>query len=161
MGTTHLALAACLYLGLRTIGIDVSVDLVFMAVLIGSVFPDIDHPRSSIAQQSYLMKGISRAVFILSEHRGVVHSLLASLLLTAFLYSLLAEAGLGGTIALGFLFGYLTHLVGDSMTKGGVRWLQPFSDRKLRGPLRTGARSEELLFVVLLALLFYELLLFR
>ena len=158
MGTTHLALAAAMFLSLRELGLSVGVDLVFVAVLVGSIFPDIDHPKSSIAQQSFLTKGVSHIVSTVSEHRGIFHSLIASILLTAPAYALLAYSRLAVAPALGFWFGYLSHLVGDSMTRGGVRWLQPFSDGKLRGPLRTGSLSEEFLFVILLAIVFYFLL---
>ncbi len=160
MATTHLALATSLYLGLRAIGIDTGVDIVLIAALVGSVFPDIDHPRSSIAQQSLLFEGVSRAVSSLGGHRGVVHSLFACSFFTAALYVFLNHGGFGGAIAWGFGFGYLTHLLGDSMTKGGIAWLRPFRDRKVRGPLRTGSTAEELLLVLLLALILYELLVY-
>jgi inner membrane protein len=160
MATTHLALATCLYLGLRVIGVDMGVDLVLAAVLVGSVFPDIDHPYSSMAQQSLLFEGVSSAVSSLGGHRGVVHSLSACSFLTAALYVFLNRAGFGGAVAWGFGFGYLTHLLGDSMTKSGIKWLQPFGDWKVRGPLRTGSTAEELLLVLLLALILYELLVY-
>jgi len=159
MGTTHLALAAAMFLSLKEFGLSVGVDLVFVAVLVGSIFPDIDHPRSSIARQSFLTQGISRVASSVSEHRGIFHSLVASIILTLPLYAILSYSGLAVAPALGFWFGYLAHLVGDSATRGGVKWLQPFSDWKLKGPVRTGSVTEELIFVLLLAIVFYFLLL--
>ena len=132
--------------------------MVFVAVLAGSVFPDMDHPRSSLAQQSILLKGISHAVSGVTVHRGVVHSLLASLLLSAALYAFLVSEGFDGAIAAGFWFGYVSHLLGDSATRSGIKWLQPFSEWRVRGPIKVCSRGEELIFVLLLGLMFYELL---
>jgi inner membrane protein len=158
MGTTHLALAAAMYFGLRLLRIPAQVDLVFAAVLIGSLFPDIDHPKSSIAKQSLILRGVSRAVSSVSEHRGVVHSLMASYFFAGLTYALVTYAGLDAAIAYGYWFGYVSHLLGDSMTRSGVGWLQPFSSRRIRGPFRTGSFREKVLSILLAFTALYLLL---
>ncbi|HIH03912.1 MAG TPA: metal-dependent hydrolase [Methanoregulaceae archaeon] len=84
-------------------------------------------------------------------HRGVLHSLLGVVLITALtgLYMGVALRLLGWSapalLALGvagFAAGALLHLAEDSCTPGGIAWLYPLSERRIRGRLRTGGRSD-------------------
>ncbi len=80
-------------------------------------------------------------------HRGVLHSLLGVVLITALtgLYLAIALRLLGWSApaflalgVLGFGAGSLLHLAEDSCTPGGIAWLYPLSGRRVRGRLRTG-----------------------
>ena len=80
-------------------------------------------------------------------HRGVLHSLLGVVLITALtgLYLAIALRLLGWSApaflalgVLGFGAGSLLHLAEDSCTPGGIAWLHPLSGRRVRGRLRTG-----------------------
>lgn len=80
-------------------------------------------------------------------HRGVLHSLLGVVLITALtgLYLALALRLLGWSAPIllalgvaGFGAGALLHLAEDSCTPGGIAWLYPLSGRRVRGRLRTG-----------------------
>ena len=82
-------------------------------------------------------EGISRAVEALAwliqrvtTHRGLTHSLLALLLTTALAFYLSNIWGSHG-VWWGWCWGagYASHLISDSWTWSGVRFLQPFSDR--------------------------------
>lgn len=84
-------------------------------------------------------------------HRGVLHSLLGVVLITALtaLYVGAALLLLGWSApallalgVLGFGAGSLLHLAEDSCTPGGIAWLYPLSGRRVRGRLRTGGRSD-------------------
>jgi len=151
MGTTHMAFAAALYLLLRHLGIQVDLGLPFYALLLGSIFPDIDHPRGFLSSQVALFRALSRALSRATVHRGIMHSLLMSCIWALLALAFARYAGLGASAALAFWLGYLLHLLGDSFTPSGIRWLQPFSAWRLRGPLATGSFAERALFLLLAA----------
>lgn len=46
------------------------------------------------------------------------------------------------SIATAFGVGFISHLVGDSATKRGVRWLWPLPFPHIKGPLVTGSSEE-------------------
>ncbi|PJC45472.1 hypothetical protein CO037_01280, partial [Candidatus Pacearchaeota archaeon CG_4_9_14_0_2_um_filter_30_8] len=50
------------------------------------------------------------------------------------------------SISLGFLVGYGTHLLGDLVTKQGLRLFYPFKFR-IHGFLKTGGKIESFLFL--------------
>ncbi|UUX91358.1 metal-dependent hydrolase [Methanoplanus endosymbiosus] len=92
------------------------------------------------------------------RHRGVMHSLLgaviAALVIGLILYgTVVILAGFDAKIWIyaflsGFLFGYLMHLIEDSCTRHGVRWLYPLSKAKLSGNLAAESSGIRLSFVV-------------
>ena len=88
---------------------------VAMAVVIGAMLPDIDHPQS-------LITGIVPGARLLSlgmRHRGVTHSLWA--------LGLIVALGMtqGQAIGVGIGAGYASHLVLDMLTPRGVALFQP------------------------------------
>ena len=52
-------------------------------------------------------------------------------------------------IALGFFVGYASHLFADSLTISGITPFFPWK-RKIFGKIRTGGKTEKILFFVLL-----------
>ncbi len=109
---------------------------IFLAVF-GSVFPDMDHPKSFLGRYVPFFS----AFF---SHRGIFHSfwflLVIGLLFSSSLYALV------------FILGMFTHLLLDGMTYQGI--CIPFIGR-IRGFLRTGSFWEELFFIFLLVLLLF------
>lgn len=83
----------------------------------GSLFPDLDRRRG---------------------HRKALHNLASMLVSTASILFLTSQLGLPLFPALGFLTGYLSHLVGDMMTPRGIAILYPFRDAFYRSPLLLG-----------------------
>lgn len=150
MGTTHMAFSGALFLSLKLLGLPATVDLAFFALLLGSVFPDIDHPQGLLASNSGLFHWVSKGVSHTFGHRGPVHSLLASVLVGLAVLATCEYLALGSWVAFAFWFGYATHLLGDSLTPSGIAWLYPLSAGRLRGPLRTGSGPEKLLFFTLI-----------
>jgi inner membrane protein len=122
--------------------------------IVGGQFPDIDEPHSTIANsgravgrmlhQHGVMGFVVKVLFwivnfipqtiawvannFFGGHRGVVHSLLAMLVVSGLVGT--ATYYLLGTAFYGAMFGvaYLTHLVGDMLTRSGIKLLLPFSD---------------------------------
>lgn len=98
-----------------------------MAVTAGSLAPDIDHPKSLISQKNLVFFYTSKAVSSVTGHRGLTHSIIAGLLFT-----ILISIGLffynAIYLAPAFFFGYVAHLIADSLNPSGVKWLQPINN---------------------------------
>lgn len=133
------------------------------AGMLGSLFPDIDHPQSSLGRQLPI---VSDGISLIMGHRGGMHSLLAALLVGA-----AAALGmrfvisphylfLGGILVAAFVLGYLSHLALDALTPSGVPFLWPFSERKFSLPLaHTGSFIETcVVFPALLLVLMFLVL---
>jgi len=94
-----------------------------LAALVGGVAPDLDKPRSFWAR--LLSEGM------LGGHRHLSHSLAGLALAGALSWGALALAAPlltfpAGLLWLGFVAGYLSHLMMDSLTRDGVPWLYPW-----------------------------------
>lgn len=105
---------------------------ILAAAVIGSVLPDIDHPRSLISNNARPL----RLPFILFAHRGFTHSLVAFFLLNFALYLLKVPV----LIALSFLVAYSLHIAADMLTVRGVRFFYPLRAR-IRFPQTVAVRG--------------------
>jgi len=114
--------------------------------LIAGLFPDIDHPRSKIGR-------FFKPVSWLFEHRGFLHSILVLPLIALILYYFNYSS-----FAFPIIVGYLSHLLGDALTKEGIMPLHPISKFRIRGFIRTGGILENILFSFLFFLSAYSLL---
>lgn len=122
--------------------------------MFASLLPDIDHENARISRSSLLMSALSGIVCTVTTHRGITHSLVAcvgSSVAWGMLMALLGQgvippisnalySVIGVRLEVGaylllttvyFFLGYLSHLVADSFNKQGVRYLQPFSDKRV------------------------------
>lgn len=94
-----------------------------MAAAIGGLLPDLDHPKSALGRRIPFISVPLSAMF---GHRGMTHSLLAVVGLVATLVAVTtmpAYTSFGtsfGRLAAPLCIGYLSHLLGDSMTPSGV-----------------------------------------
>ncbi|MBT4539420.1 metal-dependent hydrolase [Candidatus Woesearchaeota archaeon] len=113
----------------------------FLLVLLGSIFPDIDERRSKMNRYSGFI-GLIIAFFF--KHRGIFHSLIF-----AGVVSLILGYFWQANYAYGFLLGYVAHLVGDGITRMGIKPFYPFSKFKVRGPLKVGGFVEGLILLML------------
>lgn len=124
-----------------------------VASIIGSVFPDIDHPSSLIGR---LLFPVSVLINKLFGHRTITHSLLGFILIGSGAY---AAVGSISPLWLGFVLGYISHLLADMMTIQGCPLLWP-NKRRFALPFRikTGSSHEAIaLFIcsICFALLLY------
>ncbi|MGL4431547.1 MAG: metal-dependent hydrolase [Plesiomonas shigelloides] len=119
--------------------------------LLGSLLPDIDHPRSFLGQH---LRWISVPIAKVFGHRGFTHSLLAvALALWCLLYKLPASVPVPVGMVDAFIVGYLSHLLGDALTPAGVPLFWPVKQR-FRLPLlnfRTGSHAETIICVLMVA----------
>ena len=118
--------------------------------VLGSMLPDIDHPKSAFGRR---VRPVSTMLCAAFGHRGLTHSLLAAIGMSALArYSLRHldwHPGYSVPFVVGLSAGYLSHLAGDWMSNSGVPLLWP-SRRRFVAPLRifTGDYRERLLALV-------------
>ncbi len=122
--------------------------LFLILVAVCASLPDIDHARSKINNQFQLFKIVS----FLFRHRGIMHSLLAVLIL-----GVLAYRYLGHDIAYAFFIGFTAHILGDALTKNGVELFYPLTRWKIRGFIITGSFFEKLFFAAMLLATIYKI----
>jgi inner membrane protein len=108
----------------------------------GALLPDLDHPQSWVGRRT---RPISTALAAMLGHRGVTHSALAILALTA----VLLHEGYRRAAVSALAVGYLSHLAADLLTPRGLRLAWPLS-RTWSFPLcRTGSPAEGIIVAVL------------
>lgn len=130
----------------------------YVLAVIGSLLPDIDHPKSRVGR---LCPPLTHAISSIFGHRGITHSLFALVGVT-----LLAFAA--GDILFGAVgalcIGYLSHLAADFLTHAGIPLLwpainHPFPRPNIRMPVfhfRTGGRLEFAIILLGVTLLAYS-----
>jgi inner membrane protein len=145
MAGSHVALGVAAWLGLAPyLGhADVSPLPLGLAV-VGSLLPDIDHPKSWAGKR---MRPLSTAWARVLGHRGVTHSVFA----VAVCCWLLLRHGLPAALAAPLAVGYLSHLGADLLTPGGLRLAWPFRGTWSLPLCRTGSPFEPLVVAVVLA----------
>jgi inner membrane protein len=104
----------------------------------GSLLPDIDHPQSWVGRR---VRAISRPLAATMSHRGVTHSLLA--VVASFL--LLRSHGFSRAVVVPVVVGYLSHLVADLVTPGGLRLAWPLRQRYAIPICKTGSPVEPII----------------
>lgn len=128
----------------------------FICALLGGTAPDLDKPRQ------FWARALAHTAF--GGHRHLSHSLVGLILASALAGLVLGSVGRVVGVApslpfLGFVAGYLSHLVLDSLTIEGVPWLFPLPTYLGLPPLsglrvRTGGLVEQLVVMpILLALI--------
>jgi len=146
MGFTHLVFGILLYaLFSNVFQVPFGTAYPLLAVTLGSLLPDIDHPSSLISKQA-VFSIVSKAVRRVARHRGPTHSLLFTVLSTAVVAAVVLYYGEDLLISITFAIGYLSHLIADSLTRSGVRWLWPFHDGEASFVFHTGGLAEKAFF---------------
>ncbi len=156
MGSTHAMAGFVIWFAM--VRANISPPLGIIVVVLGSILPDIDHPNGTLRQMLDLPKFLKQPIATVIPHRGPTHTIWAGILFASLTVGL---AAWGGTLisvsfvtGLAMLIGYSSHLILDSLNPTGVKWLRPWKDFKLHGPIRTGSRGEEYFFYGLIGMLF-------
>lgn len=150
MGLTHILFGLFLFLMSWRLEL-VSFDMAVLATLVvGSILPDLDHPRgliySLLGAPVWLRRGVRRMV----GQRGILHSLLVAVVVLVLGYLIFSVVlGFRFVVSFGLFVGYLSHLFLDSLTVRGVAWLLPFSRKRVRFVIGTGSMIERIFFYVL------------
>lgn len=130
-----------------------------IAIGIGSIFPDIDHPKSFIGNRT---GGISHGIGLVFGHSGLAHSI-AGAFLCLFLSSLLLSSlQLPVEWSEYFIVGYIGHLIEDSFSKTGVAWFQPIYNKRIQFGFKkiyytTGKLGETIIFLIAFLGLIYQI----
>lgn len=156
--------------------------ILILAAAVGSLIPDLDHPRSKINQRVLLFKnklfkmityslmgvgliyldtilngpenrtlrllGLILILVGLSRHRGFTHSLFGLVLFSGIVY--IGTLNYNQYAAfVGFVIGYVSHLVLDLITVQGIELLYPY-DKNIKIPLgiKTNGMVENLILSV-------------
>lgn len=110
---------------------------------LGSISPDIDHPSSHIGKNFTL---ISKKIYSKYGHRTITHSLFCVLYLMAFsclvfiilklfFYNIYLQYKIYiFPIPIGFILGYISHIILDMFSPRGVSLFYPY-EKKYRLPL--------------------------
>ncbi|MBO8181255.1 MAG: metal-dependent hydrolase [Archaeoglobus sp.] len=119
-----------------------------LVVILGSLAPDLDHPSSYINKKGWRLFSLSA----LTTHRGWTHSLIGAGALT-FAFFLIARSSPFAPFYSLFFFGYVSHLLIDSLNPSGVAWLWPKKKRYSLNFVKTGSLGEILFQLVLVGLI--------
>ena len=144
MFKTHLVLG--LFLGLVSLQfLNVPYKLLFVLLVASfSSLPDIDHPKSKLGRKLFFL---SWPISLIFKHRGFFHSIFPPLFLFLF-FNYVKLSFLAFAISIG----YISHLIGDAITKEGINFLHPFANLRFQGPITTGGILERLIFFLLIFL---------
>ena len=143
LGRTHIAMSIALYLALNKFIIidDKPIILVVIFLILGSLIVDIDSKNSLIGRFTPFHHFL--------KHRGITHTLIAAIIIS--LPFMIYDESLG----IIFLFGYLSHLLGDMMTPMGIKLFYPISNRRYSlNLIKVGSKEEQFVFVLMVLYIF-------
>lgn len=115
-----------------------------IAIGIGALLPDVDEPYSWIGRKT---RGISDLLHDVFGHRGMTHSLLGITFVLIPILFAIAMTPLSFFTGMCVVAGYVLHLIEDSFSANGVKWLLPISNEKFQSGFhiiyyRTGGSVE-------------------
>lgn len=144
MAGSHVALGVAAWLVVAPhLGLPAATPACLSLAILGSLLPDIDHPKSWLGQR---LRPFSSGIASALGHRGVTHSALA---LAACTWGLL-RGGAPRWIVDPLAAGYLSHLAADLLTPGGLRLAWPLRRTWALPLCRTGSPFEPLVVALLL-----------
>lgn len=151
---TSLAVAVPIMAQTGTLGIGNIV-----AVGIGSLFPDIDEPHSWIGCRT---RGLSDIINMIFGHRGLTHSLMGLIITFMTIVLLSTLTPFPALLGLYFLAGYTLHLIEDSFSKSGIKWLLPLSNHKFQSGMNvfyysTGSLIENIILLISIGILVVQI----
>lgn len=113
---------------------------------IGALTPDLDHPSNS---------GL---ISFISTHRGWTHSIFGAIVFSVFVGYIFVLYDFNFSYVFPFSTGYISHLVLDSLTPTGVKWLFPYKkDAYTLNWIVTDSKRESFLNTVLKIMVVFEL----
>lgn len=114
----------------------------------GSIIPDIEKKGSTISNRFKFVSFFARLIF---GHRGFTHSLLAVFCSFLLLGGICSFLPFIKPFMIGFVIGYLSHLLLDALNPTGVPLFYPYDKKISFAGITTGGLLELALFIVLSA----------
>ena len=118
---------------------------VMICSAIGSLLPDIEHPKSKLGR--FFLPNRLKSLRKKIQHRGVTHSALFSLifnLIVLLLFDIITFVGVS--------IGYISHILSDMLTIEGVQLCWPKEDRVSIANIRTDSFAEWIVSTFIFAL---------
>lgn len=127
-GTVHLALGVTTgaIIGYTLCDNMSSAVMVSLGCAVGSIFPDIDSKTSMISRRFRVGSFIAR---LISSHRELFHTPFNIVLLWLVCSLMGLTFHIPIYLMIGFSIGNILHLLQDTCTKRGIRWLYPVNNR--------------------------------
>jgi len=122
MARTHLLFGGALTLFVTSQHVLPTEPSIYVAGLLGSLLPDIDHPKSTLGRR---VPFISIPLAKLFGHRGITHS---ALIVIAALTLWFQQRGHFPPVVLALALGYASHLFGDFCFGNGIPLLYPIKN---------------------------------
>lgn len=130
-----------------------------IAVSFGALLPDIDEQHSWIGRRT---RGVSDLMNTVFGHRGITHSLFGLVLVLIPILFAVGMTPLSFTNGMCIFAGYFLHLVEDSFSKKGIKWLLPLSNKNFQSGFNVfyysyNGIAEKLILMISTIVVVYEL----
>ena len=143
MAGSHVALGVAAWLvAAPHLGLPAAAPSCLGLALLGSLLPDIDHPKSWLGRR---VRPVSSGLAAVLGHRGLTHSAAAA---GACIWSL--HGGAPKWVAAPLAAGYLSHLAADLLTPRGLRLAWPLRATWAFPLCKTGSPFEPLIVALVL-----------
>ena len=116
-----------------------------LGCVLGSAFPDIDLPNTTISNHIPIFPKVFYALF---GHRGFIHTPLCLLLIDIAYLHFLHNSMPALFFLLGFDLGFLAHLFQDMFTMKGIRFFYPIKYRISFSKRKSGSTMDTALTIV-------------
>ena len=145
MAGSHIALGVAAWLvAAPHLGLPAAAPACLGLAVIGSLLPDVDHPKSWLGKR---LRPLSSTIAATLGHRGVTHSAIAVI---ACAWGL-TRGGAPRWVVDPLAIGYLSHLAADMLTPGGLRLAWPLRRTWALPLCKSGSPFEPLVVALLLS----------
>ncbi|MGM0368908.1 MAG: metal-dependent hydrolase [Bacillota bacterium] len=116
----------------------------YLAAMIGSLLPDLDHAQSKAGKFFWFISKPLKLIGI--KHRGLTHSLIGVVLFGLLSKQLVVHNWIELVLWHGLMIGYVSHLIADMMNVQGLPLLFPIKKRfKFHSNISTNSWQEQFL----------------
>lgn len=130
-------------------------------LILGSLFPDIDHKKSYLSQKVKPISFITSKIF---RHREFTHSIVGTVIVSYLLYTILSKVNIEpiytNMFLKSFVIGIASHIFLDMLTVSGVVLFYPFYKKRVGINIFNHSRIEAketliTIFCILIAIISY------
>ncbi len=133
--------------------------IVTSGLILGSLFPDIDHKNSYISRKIKPLSNITSKIF---RHREFTHSIIGTIFISYLMYFILGRFKIDSQyvnmFTIAFTIGLISHILLDIITISGVVLFYPIYKKRIRiGLFKSNNYSKmdykEMIFVLILLII--------